>query len=56
MGVIQQNIARFKITHPYIYDAFKDDPAKLAEMANAFLVPAKDPKMTALEGLEAPRK
>ena len=56
MGVIQQNIARFKITHPYIYDAFKDDPAKLAEMANAFLVPAKDPKMTTLEGLEAPRK
>ena len=56
MSVIQQNIARFKITHPYIYDAFKDDPAKLAEMANAFLVPAKDPKMTALEELEAPRK
>ena len=55
-SVIQQNIDSFKITHPYIYDAFKDDPAKLAEMANAFLVPARDPEMTALEELEAPRK
>jgi hypothetical protein len=55
-SVIKQNIDSFKITHPYIYDAFKDDPAKLAEMANAFLVPAKDPEMTALEQLEAPRK
>ena len=55
-SVIQQNIDSFKITHPYIYDAFKDDPAKLAEMANAFLVPAKDPEMTALEELESPRK
>ena len=54
MSVIQQNIARFKITHPYIYDAFKDDPAKLAEMANVFLEVAKDPEMTALEELEAP--
>jgi len=53
-SVIQQNIDSLKINHPKIYNAFKDEPVKLAEMANSFLEVAKDPEMTALEQLEAP--
>ena len=56
MGVIQQNIAILKNTHPKIYEKYKNYPKELAAVANGLLVPAKDPKMTTLEGLEAPRK
>jgi len=55
-SVIQQNIDSLKITNPEIYEKYKNDPKTLVHMANSFLVPAKDPEMTALEELEAPRK
>ena len=54
-SVIQQNIDRLKITNPDIYEKYKNDPKTLVHMANSFLEVAKDPKMTALEELEAPR-
>jgi hypothetical protein len=53
-SVIQQNIDRLKITNPDIYEKYKNDPKTLVHMANSFLEVAKDPKMTALEELEAP--
>ena len=53
-SVIQQNIDSLKTTNPKIYEKYKNDPKTLVYMANAFLVPAKDPEMTALEELEAP--
>jgi len=55
-SVIEQNIARLKITNPEIYEKYKNDPKTLVHMANSFLEVAKDPKMTALEELEAPRE
>ena len=55
-SVIEQNIARLKITNPEIYEKYKNDPKVLVHMANSFLEVAKDPEMTALEELEAPRK
>lgn len=54
MGVIQQNIDSLKTTNPKIYEKYKNDPKTLVYMANSFLVPTKDPEMTALEELEAP--
>ena len=55
-SVIEQNIARLKITNPEIYEKYKNDPKTLVHMANSFLEVAKDPEMTALEELEAPRE
>ena len=55
-SVIQQNIARLKDTNPEIYEKYKNDPKVLVHMANSFLEVAKDPEMTALEELEAPRR
>ena len=55
-SVIQQNIDSLKITNPEIYEKYKNDPKTLVYMANSFLEVAKDPEMTALEELEAPRK
>ena len=55
-SVIQQNIDSLKITNPEIYEKYKNDPKTLVHMANSFLEVAKDPEMTALEELEAPRK
>jgi len=54
-SVIQQNIASLKNTHPAIYEKYKNYPKELVAVANGLLVPAKDPEMTALEELEAPR-
>ena len=54
-SVIEQNIARLKITNPEIYEKYKNDPKVLVHMANSFLKVAKDPEMTALEELETPR-
>lgn len=48
-------IASLKVTHPDVYNAYKDEPDKLAKMAKAFLEVADDPEMTRLEELEAPR-
>ena len=48
-------IASLKVTHPNVYNAYKDEPDKLAKMAKAFLEVADDPEMTRLEELEAPR-
>ena len=47
-------IASLKVTHPDVYNAYKDEPDKLAKMAKAFLEVADDPEMTRLEELEAP--
>ena len=55
-SVIQQNIDSLKITNPDIYEKYKNDPKTLVYMANSFLEVAKDPEMTALEELEAPRR
>ena len=55
-SVIQQNIDSLKITNPEIYEKYKNDPKTLVYMANSFLEVAKDPEMTALEELEAPRR
>lgn len=55
-SVIQQNIASLQSTNPDIYEKYKNDPKTLVHMANTFLKVAKDPEMTALEELEAPRK
>ena len=48
-------IDSLKITHPEIYEKYKNDPAKLVELANAFLVPARDENQTTLEGLSKKR-
>ena len=48
-------IASLKVTHPDVYNAYKDEPDKLAMMAKAFLEEAKTPEKTGLEELEAPR-
>ena len=48
-------IDSLKITHPEIYEKYKNDPAKLVELANAFLVSARDENQTTLEGLSKKR-
>jgi hypothetical protein len=49
-------IAQLKVTQPEIYAQVKDDPEELKFAAEAFLEVAKDPEMTSLEAMSAPRE
>jgi hypothetical protein len=49
-------IAQLKVSRPDIYARVKDDPEELKIAAEYFLDVAKDPEMTGLESLEAPRE
>jgi hypothetical protein len=48
-------IASLKVNRPDLYEQYKDNPAELAQVAQAVLEVAEDPEMTTLEELEAPR-
>jgi hypothetical protein len=48
-------VASLKVNYPDLYEQYKDNPAELAQVAQAALEVAEDPEMTTLEELEAPQ-
>jgi hypothetical protein len=48
-------VASLKVNYPDLYEQYKDNPAELAQVAQAALEVAEDPGMTTLEELEAPQ-
>ena len=54
-GGAMSAIASLKVNYPELYEEYKDDPNALAYVARTMIEPAKEPELTALEQLEAPR-
>ena len=49
-------IAALKVNYPDLYQQYKNDPAALAQVAEAAQTSARTPEMTGLEQLETPRE
>jgi hypothetical protein len=54
-GGLMSAIAMLKTNYPDVYEEYKDDPNTLAYIAKTMAESVKEPELTALEQMEAPR-
>jgi len=54
-GGLMSAVAMLKTNYPEVYEEYKDDPNALAYIAKTMAESVKEPELTALEQMEAPR-